>query len=184
MRPATIALPSRPAPAFHQIPRPRRRAEAPSLRPAQAHRPSMAGRRLSPLRRRHLSRPRCFTARSPTWPASASRPPSPKRSKARTRSKPSSTPTTRAAPPSTSISPRPNRPAGKPIPASATSIGSCATAIGKPSSAASPKRTRASVPTSRTRASAWKSRISWARTPRKYLPDFIVQVDDGHARLR
>ena len=57
MRPSTILFHLARAPALHQIPRPRRRAQAAPLRPAQAHRPPMAGRRLSEVHRRHLSGP-------------------------------------------------------------------------------------------------------------------------------
>ncbi len=97
--------------------------------------------------------PRSSTAKLPTWPANASKPPSPKRSRARTRSKPSSTPTTPRAPPGTSTLPPPSAPSGKPTRASATSTGLSATATGKPNSAASPKPIPASAPTPRTRAS-------------------------------
>ena len=61
-----------------------------------------------------------------------------------------------------------------------TSTGSFSTATGKPSSAAWPSRIRRSSPTSRTTTSASKSRTATARRSRKYLPDFIVLVDDGH----
>ena len=74
--------------------------------------------------------------------------------------------------------------AGRPIIAAATSIGWSATAIGRRSSAASPRRTRASAPMSRTRASASRCRICSASTPKQYLPDFIVRVDDGTGTTR
>ena len=54
MRPSHAALPPHPAPALHEMARPRRRAEAPPLRPAQAHHQAMA-RHLPRLQGRHLS---------------------------------------------------------------------------------------------------------------------------------
>ena len=41
-------------------------------------------------------------------------------------------------------------------------------------------RIRRCGPTSRTTTSGWKCRTATARRTRKYLPDFIVLVDDGH----
>ena len=60
-------------------------------------------------------------------------------------------------------------------------LGRPATAIGRPSFAASPRLTRASAPMSKTRTSVWKCLTAIGSETRKYLPDFIVQVDDGQA---
>ena len=67
-----------PAPALHQVPRPGRGAEAPSLRAAQADHQAVA-RRLSRLQGEHLTPHSSCTRSWPTWPASASPRPSPGR---------------------------------------------------------------------------------------------------------
>ena len=54
MRPSTLAVPRHPAAALHEVARPRRGAEAPSVRPAQAHHQAVA-RHLPRLQGRHLS---------------------------------------------------------------------------------------------------------------------------------
>ncbi len=67
------AVPRHPAPALHQVARPRRGAQAPPLRPTQAHHQAVA-RQLPRLQRRHLSRRSSCIRNWPTWPATASPP--------------------------------------------------------------------------------------------------------------
>ncbi len=59
-------------------------------------------------------------------------------------------------------------------------LGRSSTATGRPSSAASPSRIRASAPTPRTTTSGFEVPYRYGSETRKYLPDFIVLVDDGH----
>ncbi len=160
--------------------RPRRGAEAPSVRPAQAHHQAVA-RHLPRLQRRHLSRRSSCTRSWPTWPATAS----PRRSPG----------SSSASGPIKALL-DPYNPTGSTahvrfntskadrweteLAAAARSTGSSSTATGRPSSAAWPSRTRRSAPTSRTTTSALKCPYRYGSETRKYLPDFIVLVDDGH----
>ncbi len=117
----------------------------------------------------------------PTWPATGSPPASRAASSASARSRRCSIPTTRPAPPRTSAStPRKTdrwETDARPLP---HQLGRFSTATGRPSSAASPSRIPACAPTSRTTTSASKCPIATAPRRGKYLPDFIVLVDDGH----
>ena len=123
MRPSHAPLPPDAAPALHQVARPGRGAEAPPLRPAQAHHQAVARHAAWSARAAPIRRSSC-TRSWPTWPASASPPASRARSSASGRSRRCSIPTTRPAPPPTSAS-TPRRPtAGRPTPAAATSTGS------------------------------------------------------------
>ena len=129
--PSTVLYRPHYAPALHQMARPRRRPQAPSVRPAQAHHPSNGSNGYLVCKGGTYPGaadvPRCW----PTWPANASPPPSPAASLASGPSRRCLTPTTPPAPPSMSISTPPRRTAGRPTPAAATSIGSFSTATGR-----------------------------------------------------
>ena len=130
--------------------------------------------RAAPIRRSSCTR------NWPTWPASASPPASPAPWWANGPSRPCSIPTIPPAPPPTSTSTPPRRTAGRPTPAAATSTGSFSTATGKPSSAAWPKshpQVRAYV---KNHNLGFEVPYRYGSETRKYLPDFIVLVDDGH----
>ena len=181
-RPAPLHAPVPPhqAPALHQVARPRRRAQAPPLRPAQADHQAVA-RQLPGLQGRHLSRPSSCTRSWPTWPASGSRAASPARSSARRPIKAvldpyNPTGSTHAR----QLQHLQDRPLGDRRHDAATSTGSISTATGRPSSAVSPRPTRRCGPTSRTTTSASRCPTATAPRSRRYLPDFIVLVDDGH----
>ena len=159
--------------------RSRRGAEAPPLRPAQAHHQAVA-RQLPGLQGRHLSRRSSCTRSSPTWPASASPPASPARSSASARSRPCSTRTTRPAPPATSASTRRRPTAGRPTPRrchinwvildSDWEAEFCRVAESHP-------RVRAYV---KNHNLGFEVPYRYGSETRTYLPDFIVLVDDGH----
>ena len=124
MRPSTILLPSTPASALHEVARSRRRAEAASLRPAQAHRHASGstaaicvckgGTYPAQLIYQELADMACeritaaITAHVP---------------RASGRSRRCSTPTTRPARRATSTSTPRSRRAGRPTRAAATSTG-------------------------------------------------------------
>ena len=61
-----------------------------------------------------------------------------------------------------------------------TSTGSCSTATGRPSSAASPRRIRRCVAYMKNHNLGLEVPYRYGSETRKYLPDFIVLVDDGH----
>ena len=72
------------------------------------------------------------------------------------------------------------RPLGHQIRGAATSIGSCSTATGRPSSAASPNRIRSVRAYVKNHNLGLEVPYRYGSEMRKYLPDFIVLVDDGH----
>ena len=122
MRPSTLLFQRHPAPALHEVARSRRGAQAPPLRPAQAHHQAVARYAASSARAAPI--PPCSCIRNwPTWPATASPPGSRGSSSASDPSRRCSIPTTRPARPGTSAS-TPRRPiAGRPAPPAATSTG-------------------------------------------------------------
>ena len=69
-------------------------------------------------------------------------------------------------------------------PPSATSTGSCSTATGKPSSAAWPSRIRKVRAYVKNHNLGLEVPYRYGSETRKYLPDFIVLVDDGHGPRR
>ena len=73
-----------------------------------------------------------------------------------------------------------DRPLGNRARGAATSTGSCSTAIGKPSSAASPSRIRSVRAYVKNHNLGLEVPYRYGSEMRKYLPDFIVLVDDGH----
>ncbi len=181
-RPAPLdaALPPHPAPALHQVARPRRRAQAAPVRPAQAHHPAVARRpawsaRAAPipaqLMYQELADMACERITAGITRALVGRAPDQGRA--------------RPLQPHRLDDPRQlqhleDRPLGDRRPPLPHQLGRSSTATGRPSSAAWPRPTRGCGPTSRTTTSA--SRCPTATAPRraKYLPDFIVLVDDGH----
>ena len=164
MRPSTLALPRHPAAALHEVARPRRGAEAPPLRPAQAHHQAVA-RHLPRLQGRHLSRAAHVSGTGRHGLQPHHRRHHPRSSSASARSRRCSIPTTRPAPPAhvrfnTSTTDRWETSVRAAEP---RQLGRARQRLGSASSAASPNRIPRSSPTSRTTTSASKCRIATAR---------------------
>ena len=174
-------LPPHPAPALHEVARPRRGAEAPPVRPAQAHHQAVA-RHLPRLQGRHLSGAAHVSGTGRHGLQPHHRGHHPRSSSASARSRRCSIPTTPPARPRTSASTRRAPTAGTRAARRrrTTSTGSCSTATGRPSSAAWPRRIPRCVAYTKNHNLGLEVPYRYGSETRKYLPDFIVLVDDGH----
>ena len=174
------ALPRHPATALHEMARSRRGAKAPPVRPAQAHHQAVA-RYLPRLQGRHLSGAAHVSGTGRHGLQPHHRRPSPGSFSASVPSRRCSIPTTPPAPRSTSAStPRRRDRWETERPAAATSTGSFSTATGKAEFcrvAESHPKVMAYV---KNHNLGLEVPYRYGSETRKYLPDFIVLVDDGH----